>query len=170
MPIRREFRHHYRTEEWQACCAAVDERARGRCEFCGAPEGLEVLRIFGTQLPHGLGRRRMYWRLCGFNDACWVDQDAEAQQSHRTIVPKLYDGAGLVKPRTITVQLGHAHLNQDAGDHRPENVRKLCRWCHLNHDARFHAVKAGETRKTNKDAARPVLVAAQKGETDAGAR
>lgn len=56
-----------------------------------------------------------------------------------------------------TIQCGGAHLNNIAGDDRPENVAWLCRKCHLHHDKPFHK----ETRATRKDRARPLLVKAK---------
>ncbi len=53
----------------------------------------------------------------------------------------------------ILVQCGAAHLNNVAGDDRPENLAWLCRGCHLRFDRYFHHV----TRATRKDAARPLL-------------
>lgn len=59
--------------------------------------------------------------------------------------------------RVVKVQCGAAHLNNVAGDDRPENVAWLCRGCHLHHDKPFHK----ETRATRKDRARPLLVKAK---------
>lgn len=55
----------------------------------------------------------------------------------------------------VMVQCGAAHLNNVAGDDRPENLAWLCRVCHLHHDEPFHR----NTRATRKDAARPLLAA-----------
>jgi hypothetical protein len=59
------------------------------------------------------------------------------------------DGAKLVH-----IQCGAAHLNNVAGDDRPENLAWLCRGCHLHRDAPFHRL----TRAIRKDAARPLLI------------
>lgn len=55
--------------------------------------------------------------------------------------------------RLIFIQCGCAHLNNVAGDDRPENLAWLCRGCHLHHDQDFHRL----TRSIRKDAARPLL-------------
>jgi hypothetical protein len=57
---------------------------------------------------------------------------------------------------SVLIQCGAAHLNNIAGDDRPENLAWLCRGCHLHHDQPFHRL----TRATRKDAARPLLAAA----------
>lgn len=59
--------------------------------------------------------------------------------------------------RTIKVQCGCAHWNNQAGDDRPENLGWLCRRCHLHHDKLFHKL----TRANRKDLARPLIAAAQ---------
>ena len=57
----------------------------------------------------------------------------------------------------VVVQLGRAHLDQDPANDAPENIRVLCRACHMDHDLQWHALHARETRMTRKDAARPLL-------------
>jgi hypothetical protein len=55
--------------------------------------------------------------------------------------------------RWVLIQCGAAHLNNVAGDDRPENLAWLCRGCHLRHDREHHH----ETRAARKDRARPLL-------------
>lgn len=55
--------------------------------------------------------------------------------------------------RPVTIQIGVAHLNHVAGDDRDENLKALCRRCHLRYDAPHHA----EVRATRKDRERPIL-------------
>ena len=59
--------------------------------------------------------------------------------------------------RGIRVVLTVAHLNHTPGDDRDENLKALCQWCHLHHDAGHHK----ETRATRKDATRGLLASAQ---------
>lgn len=63
------------------------------------------------------------------------------------------NGSLKAKPRVVVIQCGAAHLNNVAGDDRPENLAWLCRGCHLAHDREHHHL----TRATRKDAARPLL-------------
>lgn len=155
MPIRSEHRHHYRTPAWRAVCEIVDARAQGRCEHCGCPAGLDIIRLFGATSPGG-SERRMYWRLWGYPDARWIDNQGEETQF--SLRPELWAGPRLAKFRRIKVQLGHAHLNQNPADNSPDNVRLLCRYCHILHDAPVIAEHAADTRKTRKDATRPLLL------------
>src|SRR5579862_53980 len=39
---------------------------------------------------------------------------------------------------SVIIQCGAAHLNNVAGDDRPENLAWLCRGCHLHRDKEFH--------------------------------
>lgn len=57
----------------------------------------------------------------------------------------------------LGIQCGCAHLDQNPENNADGNLKWLCRGCHLRHDARFHAVKARETRRRRKDARRPLL-------------
>ncbi len=55
----------------------------------------------------------------------------------------------------IVIQCGASHKNNVAGDDRQENLKWLCRGCHLAADRPHHH----NTRATRKDAARPLLAA-----------
>jgi hypothetical protein len=55
----------------------------------------------------------------------------------------------------VKIVLTIAHLNHMAGDDRPENLKALCQWCHLDYDKHHHHI----TRAVRKDAARPILAA-----------
>jgi hypothetical protein len=54
---------------------------------------------------------------------------------------------------SVVIQCGASHVNNVAGDDRPENLRWLCRGCHLKNDAEFHR----HTRCVNKDRKRPLF-------------
>lgn len=51
------------------------------------------------------------------------------------------------------VQCGVAHLDHDPKNNADENLKYLCRACHLVHDQGQHK----QTRSKRKDAARPLL-------------
>lgn len=70
------------------------------------------------------------------------------------------NGVWYRSPRTgrrIAVQCGAAHIDHAdlARFYDPANLSWECRECHLRRDQRLHVAHAGETRKVNKDAARP---------------
>ena len=119
MPIRKEWRHFYKTASYQAAKQRCMERARWRCEECG--------------LRHGTRG----WRAAGV--------------FHPAAGPHWKRRAGRYK--VVLIQLGAAHLNHTPGDDRDENLRALCRRCHLLNDAPHHR----DTRAARKDRDRPLL-------------
>ncbi|MEN6537818.1 MAG: hypothetical protein ABFD89_29470 [Bryobacteraceae bacterium] len=151
MPIRPENRHHYRTPSYREVCAIVDKRAGGRCERCGCPDRMLIMRVYGTHRCN-IGPRRMYWRLAQFSGP-WIDQQGRESQGR----PDVWEGDQPAAYHRMKVILTHAHLNQDPADNRPENVALLCQWCHNMHDAPVRAEHARETRCEKKDQARPLI-------------
>ena len=61
--------------------------------------------------------------------------------------------------RMVLIQCGCAHLDNDPTNNAPKNLAWLCRGCHLHRDKPFHRL----TRAIRKDAARPLLAAAEWG-------
>lgn len=163
MPVKPENRHLYRTPEYREACRIADERAGGRCEACGAPGGLAITRVIGTETPASKVRR-MFWRwLADFGARGeWVNQWGE---SLKGAVPTLWRGDKPAQRYRVKVQLSHSHLNQDPSDNGTSNVAVLCGWCHINHDKWVITRHARQTRQAKKDAARPLIAAAMKGDT-----
>lgn len=64
--------------------------------------------------------------------------------------------------RMVIVQLSAAHLDHEdlARFYDEDNLRCLCRSCHLRMDTKIHVIHARDTRKSRKDSARPLLEAA----------
>ena len=85
-------------------------------------------------------------------EACRERAGDRCEQCHRTngTIATL---ARAGKLRRVLIQCGAAHVNNVAGDDRPENLAWLCRGCHLHRDKDFHH----QTRAKRKDAARPLL-------------
>jgi hypothetical protein len=140
MPIRPELKHFY-GKEWQTVTRPrILERAKQKCEQCGKPNHRRVWVWRGAtgaqywSRVKGDGQR---WRLC-----------LTGMQSKIRLSGSQWRAA-----RQIRVVLTIAHLNQIAGDDRPENLKALCQWCHLWLDRGQHR----QTRATRKDAARPLL-------------
>lgn len=69
-------------------------------------------------------------------------------------VPKIFSlrGRQWELARRIRVKIGIAHLDGNPANNADDNLKALCDWCHLRHDAPQHR----ETRATRKDAARPM--------------
>jgi hypothetical protein len=122
MPIRPDLRILYRGPVWKAIRREILARAGNCCERCGAPNRTSVLRAGGWWAPVG-AMPAEYWRFGGRREAV-------------VSIPH----------RTVRVVLTVAHLNHDPSDNRPENLRALCQWCHLDHDRKLHLASARRTK------------------------
>lgn len=150
MPIRPEFRHFYEGPEWKATRERIRERAGNKCECCGVPNNVCVLRAFAWWTPANLPST--VWKMGGSLYGC---RDSDILLPWRTI--------GVTEPiwssflRTACHWVGIvcvcAHLNHVPGDDRDENLMFLCQWCHLSYDSPHHR----HSRAGRKDAARPIL-------------
>ncbi len=133
MPIRPENRHHY-GKAWKARRLEILARAENRCECtgecdsdhngrCDAPNRVVVWRS-------SVAQHRWLRHECGA--ACLVEFCTEATTGAR------------IKPVKIILTI--AHLNHEAGDDRPENLKAMCQRCHLRLDRHQHAATAARTR------------------------
>jgi hypothetical protein len=132
MPIRPEFRRFYRGKAWQLVRERIRARALNSCEACGVRNHTRVYRRGG------------WW----FDDVAhhWRGPDGSF-----TFPPR-----GL-RRRFVRIVCTISHTNHTPGDDYDDNLRFLCQWCHLNHDRRMHLANSSNTRKTKKDAGRPLL-------------
>jgi hypothetical protein len=145
MPIRSDLKKFYQGAEWRAVRRSILERAGDRCEQCGKPNGRVVesrfLKVWRVPFARdGVLVPLMWWRGAGWP---W-----HSCGGNRQVPPRYYDRETFGR-----VVLTVAHLNHVAGDDRPENLKALCQWCHLNYDRLHHH----ETRGTRKDGGRPLL-------------
>lgn len=151
MPIRKEFRHFYQGPEWQAARQRCRERAGDRCERCGAPNGTTVLRAYEYWTPATLQTTVFMLRgtIAGepITVLPWHHKDT-IREAHFP----LHDWM-----KFTGIQCGAAHLNNQPGDDRDENLAWLCRGCHLNYDRLHHR----QTRAARKDKGRPLLQLAE---------
>lgn len=110
------------------------ERAKGRCEQCGAKHGSYIYRI-----PDSDGE---YATTTWHSDRCTVfdKNGAEVDEIAR-------DDVNWIKPTKVILTV--AHLNHDITDNRDENLRALCQRCHLRHDIEQHQRSRAETRRRN---------------------
>ncbi len=127
MPLRPEHAARY-PKDWPAISQRIRQRANNACEFCGVKN----------------------YRLGGRLDGVWFDADILGCNR------KLPDPGSWAwcsrdgrteRLRIVRIVLTVAHL-----DHQPEhcdddNLKALCQRCHLNYDAKFHAINARETRR-----------------------
>lgn len=101
--------------DWLAVRARILARAGNRCEWCGAPNGAQILRA-------------EWGRYClPALDGQWRDRHGQPCE------PPAEDK--LLPPGRVVLTIAHIH-NPDPADCRPENLAALCQRCHLRHDAR----------------------------------
>ena len=105
-------------KDWKVISARIRfDRAKGRCEWCGALNGSAGYR----------NRAGEYIQL-------WEDwHDAEEWPPD--------DGC-----RPVRIVLTVAHIDHDTMNNSDKNLAALCQRCHLCHDAKHHAANAAKTR------------------------
>jgi hypothetical protein len=148
MPIAPEWRSYYGQEWRESVRPRIMTRAHNKCEQCGKPDGKRIWVMSLGMAGQFWSASRVVpkWHVCLRGGAVAVLEKADV------IREEAVDWAGV---RQIRVVLTVAHLNHDPTDNRDSNLRALCQWCHLHHDARHHK----DTRSRRKDGARPLLAA-----------
>ena len=117
MPINPDFRHFYGREWRKVTRPRILARAGNKCEDCGAPNGLDLV------------RSGKLWRR-------WNPRKNRGR----------IGGKFMENPHLVRCVLTIAHLNHTPGDDRDENLKALCQWCHLNFDKDHHR-ESRATRK-----------------------
>jgi hypothetical protein len=148
MPIRKELKHFYGPQWIKETRPAALERAGHRCQDCGKADRSNVETVTCVEGDAFNKSYVMYWRPFPVEHlplGCWRAQDG---------TPLYFAECHRYRPtRFVWVVLTVAHLNNVAGDDRPENLRALCQWCHLIYDLVHHH----RTRAYRKDQDRPIL-------------
>jgi hypothetical protein len=147
MPIRRELRHLYHSDEWRALREKVFKQARGRCSRCKRPHDRAIFTYTWQtyELVDGRRVKRYHMAWAREKGRAWRDQDGR-------LIPKAqWPAKGL--PRRIWSIVTVAHLDHKAEHMAEENLAALCTWHHLHHDQPQHKL----TRCRRKDAGRPLL-------------
>lgn len=117
MPIRPEFRWLYPID-WPLISQRIRfDRAKGRCEQCGRPNGQKI-----DQLADGrwYDNEAVRWRDDEGQDAQWPDTIEYSRSRQRSI------------------RLSTAHLDHNPSNSEPSNLMALCQRCHLRHDRAEH--------------------------------
>lgn len=105
---------------WRNISAAIRDRAKQKCEWCGARNGYWILRA-PTPAQH------IQIRLNGkLVDKPFGDFEEFFPQN---LEPNYYKKMGGVK-----IILTVAHLDRDTKNNATENLAALCQRCHINHD------------------------------------
>lgn len=114
MPIRESEKARY-PKDWPAISKRIRERENQRCKWCGAPNGVLILRERDSQL----------WRRFD-GDAPWCGEDGVVPERD---YPKAHQIVGPVK-----VVLTVAHLDHTPENCADDNLAALCQRCHNRYD------------------------------------
>lgn len=139
MPIAPQYRHLYKSQEWQDKRSAALERSAGKCNRCRVPNN--------TIVERGKSDKRVWWRMPNTKSIWWINEQGTSELPPEPI-QKIWN---------VFIRLTTAHL-----DHNPENMddanlETLCCRCHIMHDRTPHTAAARRTRQTRKDESRPLL-------------
>jgi hypothetical protein len=130
MPIRPENRALY-PADWKEISKRIrHERANGKCEQCGAPNGQVVMR-------HADG-------------SAYTLEGGETFDASTGEFLGYIRGSELPAGHFVKIVLTVAHLDHDPANCADENLKAWCQKCHLTYDAKLHAVNAAETRRSKK--------------------
>jgi hypothetical protein len=151
MPIRKDLRPFYGPEWKKEIRPRILLRAENKCENCGAPNHVEVLRAAGWWTPFVHDNHSPSLSLF------IRKRPAELFWTPPGGAPGHVAGFPPEIVRLVRIVLCVCHVNHTSGDDRDENLKAWCQWCHLNHDKEQHH----ETRATRKDARRPLLAICQ---------
>lgn len=135
MPIRPENRHHY-GKAWRELRTTILARAENRCECRGEcdEEHFQVDEE-GDRVPGdrcNAPNLTVVARCDEEHPGLWVSWELADRAAYEW--------------RPVRIVLTVAHLNHEAGDDRPENLRAMCQRCHLRLDRHQHAATARATR------------------------
>lgn len=119
--------------DWKSIVRQIKDQAGDCCEFCGAPNRVEVARNVSGE---------------------WMPED-ELERMNST------DGwlwLGTFDPLPpVRIVLTVAHLDHDVNNNDPCNLRALCQKCHLAWDHERRMAKAAQTREAKRLTKQPVL-------------
>lgn len=116
---------------WEEIRTQILERAQHRCEQCGVPNHVWVIR--NPDKSH------------------WPPEGKATERDMRIAIKKELgiDSPYGLKPIRIVLTIAHIE-NPDPVDVRPENLKALCQLHHLQHDAKQHGINSAATRAKKK--------------------
>lgn len=117
-------------DDWEAISRRIRfERAGGKCEWCGVPNGAYITR-----------NKREPRRVTVYRDELAAEVAAmEGERVVRVVLTVAH--LGVARPD------GSPGDKHDKSDVRDENLAALCQACHLNYDRDDHLRNAAETRR-----------------------
>lgn len=140
MPMKRE---HY-PADWESISLRAREAAGWRCETCGAPQRVLIVRLKADPFVYRelTPAEEAHAAAHGWHDPAW----------HKPVRVVL-----TVHHRGVPYPDGRPGDPHDKMDVRPENLAALCQRCHLREDIAVHAANRAKTRAARKIAIQPAL-------------
>lgn len=112
-------------KDWRVIRLRILERAQHKCEFCGVPNHIEVMRD---------------------NEGKWLPADEALDQMEKMPYWRFCEIWGRTQTPTKIV-LTIAHIDHDIANNSDDNLKALCQKCHLAHDTE----QRSQSRKRNRD-------------------
>ena len=144
MPIKPENRARY-PANWNAIRAGILERAGHRCEQCGLPNYIWVLRGDGDHkgftLVLGTGTHKRVTTLSNVSFKC-----------NKTGLPVPGPTEFKRKKSLTRIVLTLSHQDHIPENNEASNLKAFCQSCHINYDLDFHQANAAATRAAKKAA------------------
>jgi hypothetical protein len=130
MPIHPQYKWLYPIDWPQLSAVIRFQRAKGRCEACGRPHGLEVQHL---------------------GDGRWWDEEEQTWRNGRGRALRRPEPPGEhLAARRTKVVLATAHLDHDPTNNRPKNLKALCQRCHMMYDRDEHRRRRWVTLRRRK--------------------
>jgi hypothetical protein len=138
------------SKQWPTIRQRILDRAKNRCERCGA-------RQYSVGWRDAQGR----FHVTGGNE--WHDKAAMGELPYAEALAgvkhlnECCDGLGPNGERGIVIVLTCAHLNHRTRDTRLSVIRAYCQKCHLDYDRDMHSRVARRNREAKRLAVQPRL-------------
>lgn len=116
--------------DWRAISLRIRERAGNKCEACGAPNGVYIVR--STEDPER-------WAMDDPSTGGCLTMDGELYKWSEA--PEEF----AAQTKMVKVVLTVAHLDHNPANNDETNLRAWCQLHHLRYDAQHHATNARVT-------------------------
>jgi 5-methylcytosine-specific restriction endonuclease McrA len=139
MPITAQNKTRY-PKDWQTIRGRILARAENKCELCGIPNLIVVIR--DPRHAEAWWTAQEFWEAHADGER-WCD-DVHDQFGYCD------EERNMPRTKRIKVILTIAHLDHQPENNDPANLKALCQRCHLRHDSALHQDNARKTRAMKK--------------------
>jgi hypothetical protein len=115
--------------DWDDLSKAIRARAGDKCEFCGVPNHVFILRSTANPEQYVI-----------------LTEGADYIAPNGAVYNLMYLPDDFDDSKEVWIVLTVAHLDQDTTNNAPANLKALCQRCHLNLDRPHNLVKGRATR------------------------